>query len=305
MDWELREKSLKGICKQLKDDFVTSHTDKPHGEPYPCVVAVSGGKDSTVIVARLVEKYGLKPLLVTVTDEFTHTEAGKHNIKNIAERFNLDHIVWRCQPKEFIKRTREDFLQELHPLKWIEEQIYEVPVMIAKRFGIPAVFFGENSAFQYGTSKELDTEHPSSTAKTKVYYYFAFERYSETENHEEAKDNGFIDLSMTKEWERDGNIEDYSQIDSIGYIIQLWTKFVKFGFQRVTDMTTRWVRAGDLTRDEALTLIELRDWKCDTKAKKDFCATIGISEQEFDAAVDKHANTDIVKKDANGQWKLA
>lgn len=59
---------------------------------------------------------------------------------------------------------------------------------------------------------------------------------------ENAKEVGFIDLNELNEWQRHGQIENYSQIDSIGYNIGVWTKFVKFGFQRVSDMACRFVR---------------------------------------------------------------
>ena len=129
---------------------------------YDCLVAVSGGKDSHAIVKRLYETHGVKnALLVSVTDEFTHTEAGKHNIDNLVKRYNCDHITFRCEPGTFRRETLKDFANELHPLKWIEEKIYSVPVEIAKAYGIKLVFFGENSAFEYGTSHELDIFHPA------------------------------------------------------------------------------------------------------------------------------------------------
>lgn len=296
-DWAKREKDLEAICNKAKLNL------KGNAE-YDCIVAVSGGKDSTVIVSTLVEKYGMKPLLVTVTDEFTHTKAGTANYMNISERFNLDHITWRCEPKTFKKETLKDFENELHPLKWVEEKIYKVPVMIAKNFGIDTVFFGENSAFQYGSTKELGYKHPISDDKVSVYFFFAFVPYSELGNRAKAKEYGFIDLDDTGEWLRQGHIENYTQQDSIAYVIQLWTKFVKFGFQRVSDIACRYVRDGHLTREQALSYIEERDWQCDPMAKRDFCQTIGITEKYFDEVVSKHANKEIVAQDVNGQWKL-
>lgn len=302
-DWAKREQDLVTITNGLKMQYRQSG-DGSANSPYSCAVAVSGGKDSTVIVARLVEKYGLRPLLITVTDEFTHTKAGSHNAENIARRFNLDHIVWRCEPMTFREETKADFLSEMHPLKWIEERLYGAPIMLAKALGIPAIFFGENSGFQYGTNPELEYEHRLSSDALKVYYFFAFERYSELGNRAEAKKYGFIDLDDTGEWFRQGHIENYTQQDSVAYVIQLWTKFIKYGFQRVSDIACRYVRSGELTREQALSYIYERDWRCDPFAKRDFCNTIGITEEEFDKAVDKHANKDIVAKDANGQWKL-
>mgnify|MGYP006873221048 CR=1 FL=1 len=37
--------------------------------------------------------------------------------------------------------------------------------------------------------------------------------------------------------------------------------------------------------------------------QRTFCRTIGITEQEFDDTVDKFANTDLLVKDANGNWR--
>lgn len=118
-----------------------------------------------------------------------------------------------------------------------------------------------------------------------------------------AKEVGFQDLNYLNEWQRTGQIENYSQIDSIGYAMQLWTKFVKFGFQRVTDIACRLVRDGVMSYSEAQQLISEQDYICDAASKRDFCRTIGITEEHFDATVDKHANHDLVVKDINGRWR--
>ncbi|MFH2143396.1 MAG: flagellin modification protein PseA [Bacteroidota bacterium] len=292
IDWSERKKTLKEICEKRISE---------KGE-YDCICPVSGGKDSTVIVSELI-KLGMRPLLVTVTDEFTHTQAGLHNVKNIAERFNLDHIIFRHSPQTFKKETLQDLENELHPLKWIEEKIYSTPVKIAKLYKIPLVFFGENSAYEYGSSSTLDLLHFLSDDDTKVYYFFAFFTYNERETMEKAKKYGFKDLDDFNEWFRQGNVENFTQIDSIAYIIQLWTKFPKFGFQRVSDITSRMVRKGQITKQQADLLIKEKDYICDPAAKRDFCNTLGITEKYFDEIVDKHANKDIVVKDVNGNWR--
>lgn len=293
-DWEERCEALKIICHSLKGEK----------REYDCVIAVSGGKDSTVITKSLVEHYGMRPLLVTVTDEFTHTQAGQHNIKNIAKRFNCDHIIWRYEPETFVRETRKDFEQELHPLKWIEEKIYQVPVKIAKAFGIPAVFFGENSAFQYGSVKNLDYFHPLTELGAEIYYFFAFHQYNEADNCRVARLSGFKDLDDYNEWQRHGHIENYTQIDSIAYIVQLWTKYVKYGYQRVSDIACRFVRQGLLSREQALAYIRERDHMLDPAAKRDFCETVGIGGHYFDEIVNRHANRELVEQDANGIWRL-
>lgn len=271
------------------------------------MIAVSGGKDSTAIVYRLMKFHGVKkPLLVTVCDEFTSTQAGNHNRRNISEFFGVDHILYRCNPNDFKEHTVADFENELHPLKWIERRLYEIPCEIARAYKIRLVFFGENSAYEYGTSDKLEIFHPTLTDDDlKVIYTGAIYPYGNFDSLEIARQCGFRDLNYYNEWQRNGigEFDGYTQIDSIGYLAHHWCKYVKFGFQRVSDMACRFVREGHLTREQAVKLIDENDYKLDGAAKRDFCRTCGIAEQHFDEVVDRHANRDLVYKDINGFWR--
>lgn len=271
---------------------------------WDCVIGVSGGKDSCAIVKRLIEFHGVNnPLLVHVCDEFAPSEAGIYNLDNLVKTYNVDLINYRCAPRTFVEETRKAFLEELHPLKWIEQQLYAKPLEVAKAFDIPLVFMGENSAFEYGESEECEIFHPSSDEKTKVIFMGAIWPYSNIDSLEQAEDMGFKTLDDFDDWKRQGSAENFTQIDSKGYMMQHWTKFIKFGFQRVSDMACRLVREGKLTREQAVQMIKDSDWICDPLAKKDFCRTIHITEDEFDLTVDCFANTDILQKDANGHWR--
>ena len=293
INWKERKKQFLQICEKAKS---------LKGE-YDCVCPVSGGKDSTFVVSHVV-KQGLKPLLVTVMDEFTKTKAGTHNIKNISEKFNLDHIIVRHSPKTFKRHVYKDFVEILNPFKWIEERIYITPVKIAHMFNIPIMFYGENSAYEYGETNNLDTfftlkQYPEITA----YYYYAFFPYNEIETMNYSKKHGFRDLDNFDDWFRQGSMDTFSQIDSLAYMVHIWAKFPKFGFQRVCDMTSRMVRKGVITKEQADLLVKERDYICDPAAKRDFCVGIGISEEFFDATADAHANKDILYKDVNGFWR--
>ena len=160
---------------------------------------------------------------------------------------------------------------------------------------------GENSAFEYGESENLDIFHPATDDKLEVIFFGAIWPYSNTDSLEVAKEIGFKDLSDFDDWQRQGSADSYTQIDSIGYMMQHWTKFIKFGFQRVSDLACRFVREGVLTKAQAERMIKDSDWICDPLAKKDFCRTIGITEKEFDETVDKFANKDLLEK-KNGRW---
>lgn len=68
-------------------------------------------------------------------------------------------------------------------------------------------------------------------------------------------------------------------------------------------MACRFVREGIITRDQAVQLIKDEDWRCDPQGKRDFCTTIRITEEEFNDTVDRFANTKLLTKDVNGNWR--
>jgi len=311
-------KEFNGVCspcinheKKKLIDFNSRQTwltqyikENKTNSKYDCLVAVSGGKDSTTIVRKLFENHEVsKVLLVNITEEFTHTRTGIHNLNNIVEKYNCDLITFRINPNELSESMKEGLIESLNPLKWLEEQIYQIPLDIAQKFNIKLVFYGENAEFEYGSSEELEIFHKASNENLRVIYMGAVYPYSADKWYETAKEVGFIDLNYYNEWQRHGQLENFSQVDSIGYNMGVWTKFVKFGFQRVSDMACRYVREGLLNIEQAKLLIKEKDYICDPSSKRDFCRTISITEEFFDKMVDKHANTNIVVKDINGNWR--
>lgn len=295
IDWAARQKWL--------TEYIAENRN-PNAR-WDCVVGVSGGKDSCAIVKRLIEQHGIRnPLLVHVCDEFTQSAAGLHNLDNLVKTYNVDLLNFRCAPQTFVEETRKSFFEEFHPLKWIEQQLYAKPLEVAEAFGINLVFMGENSAFEYGESKECEIFHPASNDKRKMIFLGSIWPYSNLDSFEQARAMGFKTLDdFIDDWQRQGSADSFSQIDSKGYMMQHWTKFIKFGFQRVSDMACRLVREGMLTREQAVQMIKDSDWVCDPLAKRDFCRTIHITEQEFDETVDRFANREILEKDANGHWR--
>lgn len=288
-----------------RQEWLTGYLASHRGEgKYDCAVGVSGGKDSISIVSRLMANHGVEnPLLINIEDEFTKTKVGQYNIANIANHFGLDHIRFRFSPKDFRTHGLIDFEEKLHPLDWFEDQIYKQPLEIARAFGCRTLFMGENSAFEYGSSEECGIFDPLSDEETKVIYLGAIYPYSVGDSVQVARSCGFRDLDYYHEWYRQGQIDRITQIDSIGYIVAVWCKFPKFGFQRVSDMACRFVRDGLLTKEQAEKLIKDQDWVLDPAAKDDFCRTMGITASHFDEVVAKHANLDLVHQDCNGAWR--
>ena len=173
------------------------------------VVGVSGGKDSCAIVKRLIEEHDVphdRILLVHVCDEFTSSEAGKHNLDNLVRTYDLDLMNFRCKPKTFIQETKKGFFEKMHPLEWIERQIYAKPLEVADAFAVPTVLMGENSVFEYGESEECEIFHPASNERTKVVFMGAIWPYSTQDSLEQARQMGFKSLDEFDDWQRVGGV---------------------------------------------------------------------------------------------------
>ena len=86
---------------------------------FDCVVAYSGGKDSSYLLDLLVSRYDLKVLAVTFDNWFL-SEMAFHNIRAITKSLNVGHMVIR-PPYELMKGLfSEASNRELYPKKSLE-----------------------------------------------------------------------------------------------------------------------------------------------------------------------------------------
>jgi len=328
IDYGRRFEELKRLCDKYR---------KRDGS-YDSIIAVSGGKDSYFQVKMFKEELGMNPLLVTVGDPFSKTEAGMHNIKNMCEKFNCDMFTFELSPKLVRKMVRVAFEEFGSPTWPVDRAIYCLPIRMAVNMKIPLVVYGENVAWEYGgvqteetysakeqinndVAKKVDfklwyengirdeelnmLKYPSKKeieqAKLEPIYLSYFVAWNGYKHYEEAKKYGFKDLSG--EWKREGYIEDYDQVDSVAYLMNVWMKYPKFGFARATDMVGYWIRGGRINKEEGKKLIEKNDHMLDGKILEDFLKFAEYEEKEFWRVVEKFWNKDIFKKTGNG-WSL-
>jgi len=269
-------------------------------------------------------KMGMNPLLVTVGDLFTKTKAGKRNFDNLGGTFGCDHILFNINPYFFRWATRECFERYLDPLRLVEQVIHTFPFRIAAKFGINLIFFGE-SDFVYGGSKverasalpALEQELTHYDAKfwkelgayddelgpldsfdysdVEAYWTSYFVPWSSLNNLKTATRFGFETLE--DEWLREGSIDNFEQIDSVGYMTHIWLKYPKFGFQRVSDIASRRIRDGVLSKEKAKELILLHDKCLDPISRQDFCRALEYTKDEFWGIVNRFWNQDIFMGD--------
>ena len=141
IDWKKRESELTELLDKYR---------KTNG--YDCVVPGSGGKDSAYTAHILKYKYGMNPLTVTWAPHL-YTDIGWKNFDNWIKVGGLDNILFTPNGRVHRLLTRLAFKNLLHPFQpfIIGQKI--IGPLIALKFDIPLIFYGENQA-EYGNAVE-------------------------------------------------------------------------------------------------------------------------------------------------------
>jgi N-acetyl sugar amidotransferase len=138
VDWDQRYKELLKIVDKHRN---------VSGSNWDCIVPVSGGKDSTYQVIRMLQ-LGMNPLCVTSTtcDE---SPLGRTNIENL-QRLGVDHV--QVSPNPLIRaQLNRVGLMQVGDISWPEHVgIFTIPVRAAVQFKVPLIVWGENSQNEYG-----------------------------------------------------------------------------------------------------------------------------------------------------------
>ena len=141
IDWKKRENELTELLDKYR---------KTNG--YDCVVPGSGGKDSAYTAHILKYKYGMNPLTVTWAPHL-YTDIGWKNFDNWIKVGGLDNILFTPNGKVHRLLTRLAFKNLLHPFQPFIMGQKIIGPLIASKFNIPLIFYGENQA-EYGNAVE-------------------------------------------------------------------------------------------------------------------------------------------------------
>ena len=140
IDWGKRDAALVELLER--------HRRSDGG--YDVIVPGSGGKDSAYTSHILKYKYGMNPLTVTWAPH-RYTEIGWQNFENWIHVGGLDNVLFTPNGRLHRYLTQQAFVNLLHPFQpFIVGQRIIGPLMAA-RFGVPLVMYGENQA-EYGNN---------------------------------------------------------------------------------------------------------------------------------------------------------
>ena len=142
INWNLREDKLEKLLSQFRS------TDGS----YDVIVPGSGGKDSAFTAHVLKYKYGMNPLTVTWAPHL-YTDIGWKNMQEWMHTGGLDNMLYTPNGILHKEMTKNAFHNLLHPFQpFIVGQRIIGPMMAAK-FNIQLVMYGENQA-EYGNSSD-------------------------------------------------------------------------------------------------------------------------------------------------------
>lgn len=109
---------------------------------YDCLIPVSGGKDSYYQAHLAAVSYGLKPLLVTYHGN-NYLPEGDYNRDRMREVFDADHLVFGPSV-EVLKKLNRLCFRKMGDMNWHAHcGIVTYPVQCAVRFNIPLMIWGE------------------------------------------------------------------------------------------------------------------------------------------------------------------
>jgi N-acetyl sugar amidotransferase len=305
IDWAEREQEFKELVEQYKGK----------GKFYDCIVASSGGKDSTYQLLKVLE-YGLRPLVVTF-GQCGVTPEGQHNLDNIAE-LGVDHILFKLNRKLYKKLAKIGFELVGDSCHVCHCGIFSYPIRIAVEKEIPLIIYGENPQHLYSgpksargkktmdkswlpqfgglnnlrpedligmngiTEKDIipltyPTDEELSKFNVTALFLGYFFPWNARANLELVKQNGFKVASKRVP----GALLDYENVDCKYVNLHDFMCYLKYNFGRATTQASIDLRNGIGNREELLKLVEEYDKELDPEILKSFCSFIGITEDRF------------------------
>jgi N-acetyl sugar amidotransferase len=313
--------------------------DNKKNNKYDCLVPVSGGKDSTYQVWRLLNE-GYNPLCVTApTDQLT--PLGRKNIENL-KTLGCDYVEFSVNPSVRKAINRYAFFN-VGDIQWPEHLlIYTIPVRAAVLFQIPIIVWGECPQREYGAGRPEDaalkyfdrrvleeygslnglrvSDLPSifGVKSSDLYLY----EYPDPEDVDKLGLKG-IYLDNYFEWNGLSNsiisqslgfqtyhsnilgtIANYENLDNYVHGIHDYLKYLKFGFGRATDVACNLIRRRIISREDAIVLVRANDGLYPShymdKSLKDILGEYSISVDQFNEVCNDYTNYDLFKQDSRG-----
>tara|TARA_B100000029_G_scaffold263414_1_gene259589 strand:- start:6687 stop:7847 length:1161 start_codon:yes stop_codon:yes gene_type:complete len=329
LDWSKREKKFKELLESYKSSKSSN---------YDCIIPVSGGKDSH-FQASYIKELGFNPLLVTYYT-YNYTKIGEENLKNLRNALNLDHYIFYPNKETVRKMNKVGFVMT-GDMSWhFHCGVFTVPFQMGIKFNVPLIIYGEHGftdlAGQYSLNdfpeftkrqrtedvlrgfsekdfigkeglKEKDllwTNYPKDSDIEKVglrgIFMGNYVFWDGNQNEKVAKKLGFKEspISFERTYRKSSNVDDVHENGIKDYL-----KFIKFGYGRCTDHTSKDIRLKKMSRDEGIELVKKHDHIKPKESLNIFLDTVKMTEDEFDVIADNFRDGRVWWIEDNKWWK--
>ena len=303
---------------------------------YDCVIPVSGGKDSYYQVHKALE-YGLKPLLVTYHGN-NYLPEGQRNLDRMRDKLGVDHMVFGPSI-ETLKKLNKNCFELMGDMNWHGHAgIKTYPMHIAVKLKIPLVIWGEitwsisgmfdpedyvqynkRTVFEHDmrgfTIDDMLKKDPTLNAKDLAWLempsdkeiseagtvgiyignFFKWDPNEHAQLMKEKYDFEFAEKPFERTYRIMSNLDDMHENGAHDYL-----KFIKFGYGRATDHTSKDIRSGYMDRERGIELVKKHDHVKPSDLKR-WCEYVNMSEAEFDEIADSFRDPRVWWIE-NGLW---
>jgi N-acetyl sugar amidotransferase len=299
-----------------------------------CIVPSSGGKDSTAQVVMLKE---LGAEVTTVTAMTCHlTEIGRKNLDNL-NRIAYQHREYTPNMTVRAKLNRLG-LEMVGDISWPEHVgIFTTPFKAAIETGIPLLFYGENPQREYGgpmgsadakemtrrwvsefggflglrpqdligveglTERDMEPYMPPSAGQLldiEAHFLGQYIPWDSHKNAKIAKAHGMIQQCPSS-----ANWWDHENLDNAQTGIHDYMMWRKYGYGRACGQLSVDIRAGRITREQAMIELEKRDGKFPYVYAgvdvNDMLDRIGMNFLQLVEIMDRYTNKEIHARHAH------
>ncbi len=333
VDWGMRKQNF----KQILDKYRTNDPMK-----YDCIIPVSGGKDSTYIAYMIRNEYKMNPLAVTFASNM-YTGVGSRNIENFKRigidhiLFTPNRDIFRRLSRKMFIEYGDPLIPWVTGIYSTPLRIainFKIPLVIYAECGEAEYGGSTEKDEEYeiyetnlrkfvrtGDAKEwkyaedwTDKDIPLSSLKPFIFpsqeelnsagvraIYFGYFHYWDDYMHYKfvKQKIGFNEI----EGRIEGSYTNYSSMDDKLDDLYMYLMVLKLGFGRATKDACKDIRAGRLTRDEAINLVREYDAEFPSQYLKDILVYLGMNEKEFFQVLESFRNKEIWEK-VDSKWRL-
>ena len=333
INWDERRQMLRELLAEYKAK------QREKGNPYDCIIPVSGGKDSTYQVWLMRKEFDMNPLLVSYNHTF-NTPLGVRNLTNLVEKMDCNLVRFTTAPGA-ARRLSKYMLQKVGDVTWhYHAGIMTFPIKAAVMYDVPLIVWGEEGFSELtgmhnaddfveftkkkrqehsmrGFEPEDLLEDPNCPVTAYDLQPFFFPSDEDLErvgvrgiylsnymSWNARKQTEFIidalDFETAQTRERTFNL--YDKLDDIhANGLHDYLKYLKFGYGRATDDASTEIRHGRMTREEGIEMVK----KHDAVRPRDmdiFLKNAAMTEAELLAIIEPMRDPMVWQNNGDGQW---